>query len=311
MESKIVALGETVLDIIFKSGQPQAAKPGGSAFNSIISIGRTGLPAYFISEVGQDRVGGMIIEFLIDNGVDPRYVIRYPGSKSALALAFLNERNDAEYEFYKDYPRQRLGDDMPALESNDILLFGSFFALNPVLRPKVEDYLMQASKAGTLVVYDPNFRASHLDDLEKLKEVIEANFSFASIVRSSDEDLRNIYGAGNIDEAWEKVKPFCPVLIYTANADGVWLRTTKYKLFFEVEKLVPVSTIGAGDNFNAGLIYGLNKSGIKTKDLELVREKEWGRLIRQAISFSSEVCMSYDNYISRSFADMLINKPDF
>ncbi|MFZ5940981.1 MAG: PfkB family carbohydrate kinase, partial [Bacteroidota bacterium] len=215
MDRKVIALGESVLDIIFKNGEPQAARPGGSSFNSIISVGRAGIPAVFISETGQDRVGAMIVGFLKENGVDTAYVIQYPGSKSALSLAFLNEKNDAEYEFYKDYPRQRLGNAFPELSANDILLFGSFYALNPVLRPKVRIFLEQARKSRTMVIYDPNFRSSHMDDLHQLRLVIEENFGYASVVRCSDEDLRNIYGATNIDEAWEKVAPFCNVLLYT------------------------------------------------------------------------------------------------
>ena len=38
---KIVGIGETVFDIVFKDGKPQAAVPGGSVFNAIISLGRT------------------------------------------------------------------------------------------------------------------------------------------------------------------------------------------------------------------------------------------------------------------------------
>ena len=37
---KVIGLGETVLDIIFKDDQPVAAVPGGSTFNCLISLGR-------------------------------------------------------------------------------------------------------------------------------------------------------------------------------------------------------------------------------------------------------------------------------
>jgi len=308
MERRVIALGESVLDIIFKSGQPRAAKPGGSSFNSIISVGRTGLPAFFISDIGQDRVGDMIMDFLKENGVDSRYVLRYPESKTALSLAFLNERNDAEYEFYKDYPRQRLGDDMPEMTGNDILLFGSFYALNPVLRPGMRRFLEQAE--DSLIIYDPNFRASHLDDLKMLKNYIEENLSFASVVRCSDEDLRNIYGTHSAEDSWKKISPFCKVLIYTANSHGVWLHTSGLKMYFNVKEITPVSTIGAGDSFNAGLIYGFYKNGIKKDDLAYLKESDWKQIINQAINFSSEVCGSYDNYVSRDFVESLQVRTD-
>ena len=37
----IAGIGETVLDILFRNGQPQAAVPGGSVFNAMVSLGRT------------------------------------------------------------------------------------------------------------------------------------------------------------------------------------------------------------------------------------------------------------------------------
>jgi len=43
MKQRVIGIGETVLDILFKDNQPQKAIPGGSAFNSIVSLGRAGV----------------------------------------------------------------------------------------------------------------------------------------------------------------------------------------------------------------------------------------------------------------------------
>ena len=61
---KVIGIGETVLDIIFRDCQPIGAVPGGSVFNALISLGRSGIKASFISETGNDRVGQGIIGFL-------------------------------------------------------------------------------------------------------------------------------------------------------------------------------------------------------------------------------------------------------
>ena len=59
---KVIGIGETVLDIIFKGDQPIQAVPGGSAFNAVISLGRVGVPTAFISETGNDRIGTRHVE---------------------------------------------------------------------------------------------------------------------------------------------------------------------------------------------------------------------------------------------------------
>lgn len=57
---KVIGIGETILDILFKDEQPTAAVPGGSVFNGIISLGRMGVNVCFISETGNDKVGNII-----------------------------------------------------------------------------------------------------------------------------------------------------------------------------------------------------------------------------------------------------------
>ncbi len=93
---KIIGIGETIMDIIFQQGQPTAAVPGGSVFNGIVSLARLGLPVTMLSETGNDRVGRQILDFMTQNGIDNRHVAVYQNGRSAISLAFLNDRNDAE-----------------------------------------------------------------------------------------------------------------------------------------------------------------------------------------------------------------------
>lgn len=300
---QIYAIGETILDIIFKDNQPRTAKPGGSSFNAAITLGRLGVPISFISEMGNDRVGDMIQEFLVENGVDNTCMSRYENGQSAVALAFLNEKSDAEYQFYKDYPHQRLAVEFPEFMQNDLLLFGSFYALNPGIRQRVRVLLEKAVKAGAILLYDPNFRSTHLPDREDLISVIRENMEFASIVRASDEDLVNIFRVDDPDDAWECVRPSCSVMIYTANAHGVYLRSENLNLDVEVKQIEPVSTIGAGDTFNAGILYGLHRIGCTLGQVGDLGSSTWKVLINTAIEFSREVCMSYENYLPVSYAE--------
>ncbi|HDS08561.1 MAG TPA: carbohydrate kinase [Bacteroides sp.] len=299
---KIYAIGETILDIIFKNDQPRTAKPGGSSFNAAITLGRLGAPVSFISEMGNDRVGNMIQDFLAENGVDSTFMSRFENGQSAVALAFLNQNSDAEYMFYKDYPHQRLAVEFPEFKPDDLLLFGSFYALNPGIRPRVKALLGKARQAGAILLYDPNFRSTHLPDRDELLSVIGENMGYASIVRASDEDLRNIFRAENPEDAWACVRPHCPVLLYTANAHGVFLRTETVELNLEVKPIEPVSTIGAGDTFNAGILFGLHRIGCTLEQVRALDRETWEGLIRMAIEFSREVCLSYENYLPVEYA---------
>jgi len=297
-----------VLDIIFKDGQPQAAKAGGSVLNSVVSMGRMGLPVSFISEYGQDDVGDLIDGFLKDNGVDTSSVHRFHDGSTSLALAFLDEKNDAHYTFYKDFPEKRLDIDFPVIEKDDIVQCGSFYAIWPEIREKFKKFIRTAKDKGALVLYDPNFRKTHVSELAILKPLIIENMKMTSLLRGSDEDFQNIFGAVNIDEAWEVVKEYCKCLVYTANVEGVYVRTPSFSGKFPIKKIKPVSTIGAGDNFNAGMSTSIFQNSIKNGQLEQLTEKEWTKIISTAVDFATHVCLSYDNYISKEFATELKRK---
>ncbi len=299
---RVYGIGETVLDIIFKGGQPQAAKAGGSVLNSVVSMGRMRLPVSFISEYGVDDVGGLIDSFLRENGVDTSSVHRFEDGSTSLALAFLDEKNDAHYTFYKDFPGKRLDIVFPELQKEDILQYGSFYAIWPEIRSKVKKFIQDSHDNGALIVYDPNFRKSHLGELGSLKPLIIDNMRMSSLVRGSDEDFKNIFRVNSADEAWEVVRNYCSSLVYTANTEGVYVRTNSFSGKFPVKTITPVSTIGAGDNFNAGMITSVYRNNISRDQLSAIGLKEWTSVIETAVDFATHVCLSYENYISIEFA---------
>jgi fructokinase len=299
---KIYTIGETVLDILFKNQLPFTAKAGGACLNSAVTLGRLNLPVYFIGEYGMDEVGNIIDAFLKQNHVFTQYVYRYYGGKSSLALAFLNENNDASYDFYKIYPEKRLDMQFPELQEDDIVLFGSIYAVTLEVRTKLLEFIREANKKKAIVIYDPNFRKQHLHELSKLRPLIFENMTLANIVRGSNEDFSFILGTDNADETYAEVSKYCTNLLYTANKKGVFIRSTGTSCSCPVMTLNPLSTIGAGDNFNAGIVYSLYRHNIGYAELENLPETNWKSIAGTAVEFATHVCMSYDNYISDDFA---------
>jgi fructokinase len=67
-----------------------------------------------------------------------------------------------------------------------------------------------------------------------------------------------------------------------------------------------VSTIGAGDNFNAGFVYGLVKYGITRETIETgLTEQQWDQLMACAQAFSANCCQSLNNSIDTEFAQQM------
>lgn len=333
--ARIIGIGETVLDILFKNDQPQAAIPGGSTFNSIISLGRAGMDCYIVTETGDDHIGDLTCNYLQRNGVRDTFVSRQQGMKSHLSLAFLNHQNDAQYIFYKDHASVRMQARELHCQPDDAVLFGSFFSINPAIRPAVKTMLQEAHDAGATLYYDINFRKPHIADLPQVYDAIMENMALSSIVRASTEDLLTLFGTdhcplwqqenslelaktlciadlGSADAAIVKqavsrlyqglIRHYCQRFICTTGSGAVYLCTPQFYQTFTVNRIPTVSTVGAGDNFNAGFLYGLVRNGLNISELT---EHDWATCIEMGKRFAQDVCQSYENSISPTLVHSL------
>ena len=283
-----------MLDILFKNDQPQKAVPGGSTFNSIVSLGRAGVPCAMVTQTGSDHIGDMICDFLRKNGVSDEFVCRHPNTKSHITLAFLNEHNDAQYEFYKDHATDLLDIQLPHITADDVVLFGSFFAINPVIRPVVSKLLREAHEAGAWLYYDVNFRKNHIADLPDVLPNIEENMRLANVVRGSMEDFDYLFGLQDADAIYERVSRYCPTLILTDGARAIRVYEKGEMTLYKVEQIETVSTVGAGDNFNAGYIY-TKLRGIDEQAARIAMAQRW----------SQDVCQQIGNNISDALVAQL------
>lgn len=296
---KIIGIGETVFDIIFRNNQPVRAVPGGSTFNAMISLGRKlgseGIPCVMITETGDDHVGRMITGFLTQNNVSAEYVTVHKGTKSHISLAFLDKNNDAQYTFYKDHEHADIPLRFPKVEHDDLVLFGSFFAINPVIRKSTKAFLTQAYESGAMLYYDINFRKNHQADLPRVRDNINENYRMATVVRGSTEDFDFLYGKKDAAHIYhEHIEPYCKNFICTDGGNPVKVFTPEIEgMEIPVEKIETISTIGAGDNFNAGFLCGMAKYGVGFD------ERKLRMAIDIAQQFSSAVCQSLYNYVEK------------
>ena len=368
---KIVGIGETVFDIVFKDGKPQAAVPGGSVFNAIISLGRTagaaasgsaaGVSAsggtvasstaasstaarcaaprvIMATQMGKDNASEIIIDFMRRNNVETTHAICVEGRQSTISLAMLDSRNDARYEFFRDSAMPKFQTPDIEFEPGDILLFGSFFAISPATRLQVRKLVARARSQGAIIYYDINFRKGPHGNSPHIKDYIEENCALSTIVRGSSEDIGNIYGECTAAEAYrDHISSLCSNFICTKGADSTEVFSPGLHAIYPVRKIETLSTIGAGDNFNAGVVYTLSQLPARsalsapcaaaaasaasvatsacgatpaagathasgaTPDALILGKEEWDKIVTTAHLFSAEVCQSYENYVPEDF----------
>jgi fructokinase len=296
---KIIAFGETLLDIVHNGKAVLGAFPGGSILNTAVSIARCGLPVKLLTEISEDGPGKLIKGFIAENGIDFGYACEYETGKTAIAFAMLDEAGVANYTFYKDYPNNRFSVGLPEMDVDSLFVYGSFSALDGALVHVMHSLINSARDSGSILYYDPNLRKNSFSHFNDPMSLMRFNLFSAHIIRGSDEDFRYIFNTDDIGTIWEMIQPsVCRLLIVTRGSSNLHVLCKGRFSTVHVPELDVVSTIGAGDAFNAGVIAALSKMGLRRNDLNNLSETQLLFILGNGISFATEVCGSHSNYIA-------------
>jgi len=189
---------------------------------------------------------------------------------------------------------------LPAAERGDVMLYGSYFAACTGMRPLVTQMLERAAQGSAIVYYDINFRRNHSDELETLTPFILQNLQLSTIVRGSTDDFDVLFSSRDARVIYNMyISQHCPLLICTAGAGQITVCTPAGCYDFQAPPIEDVvSTVGAGDSFNAGFACALIWEGIMPEDLPSLGRDIWQRLVATACRFAGETCRSTENYIS-------------
>ena len=139
----------------------------------------------------------------------------------------------------------------------------------------------------------------------KLRANILENLEYADIVRGSKEDFEVMFNMKDAETVYRsQISFYTKNFIYTQGAEPLEVRGVGgLSKQYPIAPMETVSTIGAGDNFNAGFVYGLLKTGVTREMLENgLQESLWDEIIDQAQQFSANVCKNIQNSVDADFA---------
>jgi fructokinase len=217
----------------------------------------------------------------------------------------MDDNNNAEYQFHKAslLPSLRF----PELVDNDLISFGSTMAVHNEGRNELLQFLKTADKKA-LTIYDPNIRETDKKELTGIRQKVEENLHLTKVLKGSEQDFCRLYETSDATTIFSKMNTYgIKALIITAGEKPVQLITSNFSKEYHFEAVKPVSTIGAGDNFTAGIIAGFYKYQVNIENINSLPEQCWDHIINLGNSFAAEVCKCEFNYISPQFASGLIN----
>jgi len=258
---KVLVVGESLVDVVESQGD-RSAHPGGSPLNVAFGLSRLDVATVFATEFGSDPYGDAIRAHLEGAGVE---VVRStpsgstPSGATSVATARLDASGAADYTFALDWRFDASGFGVPAL-----LHTGSIAAVHEPGASSVRRLIEELS-ADTLVSYDPNVRPAVMPGPERTRELVAWYCRKAHLVKLSDEDAAWLFPGWDPRAVLDWVlAQGARVAVLTCGAEGSILRSPSAEVTVAARATAVVDTIGAGDAYMAGLIWGaLNILGLE------------------------------------------------
>lgn len=293
----ILCNGETLIDFIptgARDGLP-AYRPavGGSPGNVALTIARLDVPVGFVGGVSTDFFGEEIVAMLEQNGVAMDYISRLDRPSM---LAFVDLKSgEPRYAFYDAEAACRNWrlEDMPPLgDEVSTLHFGS---LSLIRQPAACAYeALMAREAGRRTIsFDPNIRASLVEDEAGYRARLEAFFSHAHIIKVSGEDFGWIAPGEDPEEfARRRLSDEARLVLFTRGGEGATIFARNgASVTRPARKVKVVDAVGAGDSMMGGLLASLHDRNALARDaLESLGESELAAILDFALAVAAVTC---------------------
>lgn len=262
-EKKGLFFGEIVWDDVIPgggSGKPENI--GGASLNAAVHSQRLGLYSVMLSALGRDKLGEKTWELAKGLGVEMSYVTRSKLPTCLITVEF-DEKGEPQYKIppqvsWDDIEIDDAGLSRIEREGFDLFYFGT---LHQRSRKSRETLYRVLEHAGFGIVYcDVNLRDPFYD-----AEILHQSMAASTIVKMNDQELPKILKLV-LHQEMSDLKSSMEVLlrhygletlIVTCGEKGAAFMTPSDWGFAPGIKVQVADTVGSGDAFSAGFLYGL------------------------------------------------------
>lgn len=249
---RALVIGEALIDIVERDGQPVREHVGGSPLNVAVGLARLGRDVDFLTHIGTDEHGRRIADYVESSGA---HLVSdsMTASRTATARALLDASGSATYSFDIDWQLSGTPEVAPPL----IVHTGSIAA---VLEPGclATEALVSAYHLSATVTFDPNIRTALIDGPDTARARIDHLLERADVVKASSEDLHWLDPTRTPEQIageWLTLAP--KIVVVTFGGEGSLAMCANGTVRVPAGHVDVVDTVGAGDAFMTGLIDAL------------------------------------------------------
>lgn len=257
MSSRVLVVGEALIDVVVGAGDP-VAHVGGSPLNVAVGLSRLGLETSLHTSLGDDDYGHLIEQYLDAADVDLTEALD-PGSSTSVAEATIDRTGAATYRFTIDWDPAELD---PRAGRFDAVHTGSIGAALEPGATLVESLLATHRHSAT-ISFDPNVRPQLMGSPASAVPRAETFVAIADVVKASNEDIAWLYPGATIPDVVRRWRTLgAGLVVVTAGAAGASAAAASGAVHVEADAAKVVDTIGAGDSFMSGLLAALDDRGL-------------------------------------------------
>ena len=260
----VLTIGDCCVDLILSGGdvvpefhqkektvETYLLEMGGSNTIFASQAAKLGLKTAVIGKVGDDAFGNLVMDRLTDAGVSTEYMIKEPSLKTGITVHFVTSDDRAMLTYTGSI--DAIGrDDIPegVLETTRHFHIGSYFLMHEI-RPYYPGIIKKLKDNGATVSLDTNWDPSEGwdNDLADILPMIDILFP-------NENEAMKIAQTSTLDDAIDVMKEIVPILVVKRGKDGASVHARDETYTASAIKVNVVDTIGAGDSFDAGFLYG-------------------------------------------------------
>lgn len=290
---KIIAIGESVLDTMFVDGHPVKSFVGGRIACAAASLGSLRLPCVMLSECTTDMVGDIVVNYLSRHGVDTRLIDRYPDGATPFSAIFPTG-SGKQIVNYGVYPKARFDIVWPRIDEDDIVLFGSLYAIDLPQRKRLYDLLKHAVERRAILIYLPGFQHGISYRLTKVMPHLLENLEISDIVIAHEQDIHDIFPGEAGDEAYHNhIEFYCRNYVHLTRSLGLLM----YSLGLELpaDKPATDNLLGWQAGLTAGIIAQLFEKNITREQLLNLDADTWRGILLDARKRAEQAAASDEN----------------
>lgn len=267
---KIIIIGECTLDLLFPAADCAAdtmtvtAVPGGRLLNAAALLGDAGCDVTFVGDAATDPIGDFLVDFLGRHSVDTKSIDRFTDGITATNMLFPS----SDTLCVRDYPSQRFDVVWPRIEADDIVVFGTFFAVDSRVRSQLLDLLSYAAERKAIIAYLPGLLPRQTVRITSVMPAIYENLELTQLIISRSADLAPIFGRNSSEEIFKSTFEFYCPLMFDIDADKSRLTFFHSKASEERSIAGIDSSLHGGAAAVAGVIKALIDLGITRQILQ-------------------------------------------